>query len=204
MDNQYNLEQKKEELNKKGVPNKKYTRKVYTHDEIKEILKDYIEVGRSKFQSLRPGNTRVCYVRADDNSFCYGGYITMNPIEKKDGSETLMQLRGNIRKNTKSNVIWLVPYSGIVKLWVYAGAEYEYARQEIKRTARKQREELSGLVDKISAHLRNLKRENRELKRRVSRLEKGGNVDDDNVSISSGQTTATNFTDFSGLKVYND
>ena len=201
MDNQYDLETKKKELNKRNIPNKKYTRKVYTHNEIKEILKDYIEVNRNKFPSLRPGNTRVCYIRADDNSFCYGGYINMNPIEKNDGTETLMQLRGNIRKSSKGNVLWLVAYSGIIKLWVFAGPEYEYAKQELRKSEKKQKEELSQLVDKISVHLRNLKRENRDLKKRVDRLEQQLKGEDtDNASVASAQT---NFTDFSALKVYN-
>ena len=195
----YNLDIKVTQLNtKKNIPNKKYTRKVYTNDEIKEILDDYIEVSKNKYYLLKPGNTRVCYIRADDNSWCRGGYITVNPIEKKDGSEMYMQLRGNIRKSTTGNVTWMVAYSGIVKLWVFAGPEYEYAKAEIKKSERKQREELSVLVDKISVHLRNLKREIRELKKEVKELK---HSNDDDKSVVSGQTA---FTDFSQLKIYRD
>ena len=194
----YDLEEKANEImNDKAIPNKKYTRRVYSSEEIKEILKDYIEVHKNKYVSLRAGHTRVCYIRADDNSFCRGGYITVNPIEKKDGSETYMQLRGNIRKSGKGNVMWLVGYSGISKLWVFCGAEFEYAKSEIKRSEQKQRNELAHLVDKISQHLRNLKREIRDLKREVKKLKDGDGADD--ISVASGQTALTNF---SALKIY--
>ena len=198
----YDLEEKADKIrNDNNVPNKKYTRRVYSSEEIKDILKDYIEVSKNKYSSLRAGHTRVCYVRADDNSFCRGGYITVNPIEKKDGSEIYMQLRGNVRKAGKGNVMWLVGYSGMARLWVFCGAEFEYAKSEIKRSENKQRAELAHLVDKISQHLRNLKREIRDLKRELKKLKDGdGDGDgDDAASAISNQTALTNF---SALKIY--
>lgn len=197
----YSLETKKQELLKKNVPDKKYTRRVYSTEEIKEILKDYIEISKSKIETLKPGSTRICYIRADDNSFCRGGFINVNPIERKDDGERYLQLRGNVRKTGKGNVIWLVPYSGIVRIWIYASAEYEYARQEIQKVARRQKEELSTLVDKISIHLRSLKKEIKELKKEVKLLKEGNANVDDTQSTASGKT---NFTDFTVLKVYQD
>lgn len=191
----YNLVERAKDLSSdKSIPNKTYTRRVYTPEQIKEILKDYIEVARSKFSSLKMGNTRVCYLRKDDNSFCRGGYITMNPIDKKDGSESYMQLRGNIRKTGKGNVVWMVPYSAISRLWVFCGAEFEYAKMEIKKSEQKQRAELSSIVEKVSMHLRNLKREIRELKKEIKQLK------DEDVQSVSSKATAT--TSFSALKVY--
>ena len=95
----------------------------------------------------------------------------------------------------------MVPYSGIVRVWVFAGPEYEYAKQEIQKVARKQKEELSTLVDKISIHLRNLKKEIKELKKEVKLLKEGNANVDDTQSTASGKT---NFTDFTALKVYQD
>lgn len=184
MENQYDLESKSIKLNKKHIPNKKYTRKVYTKDEINDILKDYIEIDHTKFISLKPGNTRVCYLRLDDKSFCRGGFINVNPIEKNDGSEIYMQLRGNIRKTNKNNVVWLLPYSSILKLWVFAGPEYDFCKQEIDKASRKHKKELSIIIDKISQHIRTIKHDIRNIKNKL---------DEDNNSI---------ITDFSNLKVY--
>lgn len=194
-DSNYNLSKKAKNLDSnKDIPNKTYTKRVYTTEQIKEILKDYVEVPHSKYESLKMGNTRICYIRKGDSSFCRGGFITMNPIEKKDGSETYVQLRGNIRKSSKGNVIWMVPYSAIAKLWVFCGPEFEYAKAEIKKSEYKQRKELSNIVDKVSTHLRNLKQEMRELKKEIKILK---NVD--NQSITSKSTRSTSFSE---LKIY--
>ena len=158
MDN-YNLEEKAKDIkNNNKIPNKTYTKKIYKEDEIKEILKDYIEIPKNKYVTLKPGNTRVCYFRSEDNSFARGGFITVNPIEKNDGSETYMQLRGNIRKSGKNNIVWMLGYSKINKLYVFCGPEFEYAKGEIQKSEKKQRKELSELVEKIGQHLRNLKK----------------------------------------------
>lgn len=197
-DTNYCLLQKAQELStKKIIPNRTYTRKVYSAEQIKEILKDYIEVPRNKFTTLRMGNTRVCYLRKEDDSFCRGGFITMNPIEKKDGSETYMQLRGNVRKSSKGNVVWMVPYSAISRLWVFCGPEFEYAKAEIKKSEKKQRAELSGIVEKVTVHLRNLKREIRELKKEIKQLK-----DDDTHSTVTAVSKETAITSFSELKIY--
>uniref|UniRef100_A0A6C0LM76 Uncharacterized protein n=1 Tax=viral metagenome TaxID=1070528 RepID=A0A6C0LM76_9ZZZZ len=194
----YSLSDKKDELDKnKSICNRKYTRKVYSNEEIREILKDYIEVEKSKFSTLKAGQTRVCYIRADDNSFCRGGFISVNPIEKNDGSEVYFQLRGNIRKNAKGNVVWLLPYSGVARLWVYIDAQFAFAKQEIKKSEKKQRDELSRIVDKVSEHLRKMKSDIKELKREIRHLKD----ENDNQSTVSGRTTATNF---SKLKIYKD
>ena len=188
----YSLENKNKLISNSSVPNKKYTRKVYTDEQIKGILNDYMEIPKSKIITLKPGNTKVCYLRADDNSFCFGGYVTVNPIEKKDGTETYLQLRGNVRKQGKNNIQWLVAYSGISKIWIFVDHQLELVKIEIQKNVKKQREELSLLVDKISMHFRNMKREIRDLKKEIKQLK---DETDDEKSVT---------TDFSTLRIYTD
>ena len=198
----YDLNAKKEKLNKdKNIPDKKYARRVYTNTEIQEILKDYIEIQRNKFEGLKVGNTRVCYIRSDDNSFCRGGYVNVNPIIKKETGEYFLQLRGNVRKSAKGNVVWMIPYSGISRLWMFISPELEYSREEIRKSERRQRAELSNIITKISDHLVKIKKDIRILKKEMKELQALNKNEDDATSVLSDKT---NFTTFTDLKIYQD
>lgn len=108
-----------------------------------------------------------------------------------------MQLRGNIRKSNKNNVTWMVAYSGIVKLWVFAGPEYEFTKEEIKKHSKRHKEEMSLLIEKVATHIRKLRQEIKYLKSEIKKIKE----EDDNSSVVSNKT---NFTDFSNLKVYDE
>ena len=65
----YSLEKKKEELkNDTSVPEKSYRIRIYSDDEIEEILKGYIELKRPSWSLVRT-NTKICYyLKQEDGS----------------------------------------------------------------------------------------------------------------------------------------
>jgi hypothetical protein len=180
---EYDLSGKKDDA---SLPNKAYKSKVYDEEEIAKILADCIEVPISKWATLRYGQ-KISYYMKEDNFFKRGGFI--NTIaENKEQTDQYYILRGNLRKTSKSNWQWTVPFSKIVKLFVCVGPEYDFITTKMKYSERKMRRELVETIDSLVEHIN-------RLRTRVKILERVNRNTDDAKTATSRGSALRNFAD---------
>ena len=156
----YSLEKKKEELkNDTSVPEKSYRIRIYSDDEIEEILKGYIELKRPSWSLVRT-NTKICYyLKQEDGSelFRFGGYVNASFSDKEETNHYI-NLRGNIRKNLKSNIRWTINLDKVSRLYMQMSPEYQFVTTSLEGSTRKLRLETSDAVNKLVDIIRNLKK----------------------------------------------
>ena len=173
MTSEYDLTVKKEDTT---LPNKPYKSKVYTDDEIKRILTDYIEVPISTWAMLRHGQ-KISYYMKEDNFFKFGGYIN-TIVDSKEKNQQYYCLRTNLRKSAKNNWTWVVPLDKLSKVFVYVSPEYEFITKRTKEEDRRLRRELMDVVDSLVDHIN-------RIKHRLKLVEKYIKVNDDSKTVTT-------------------
>jgi len=175
MASEYDLSDKKSD---KSIPNKAYKSRVYTQEEVDRILADYIEVPISKWGMLRSGQ-KISYHMKEDNFFKFGGYIS-TIVDSQEKNQKYYCLRSNLRKTTKNNWTWVVPFDKIAKVYIYVSPEYEYITRKGKEDNRKIRREMMEVVDSLVEHIN-------RMKHRIRLLEKAVKGNDDTTTQGSAR-----------------
>ncbi len=188
--NDYSLEKKKKEIEqidkktKKGaekVPAKQYKLRIYSNEEIEEILKNYLEItNRAEWNNLRP-NTKICYyLKQEDEDldlFRFGGFINAS-FSDKDEKKFYISLRGNVRKALKTNVQWTLDLDKVSRLFIQMSPEYHYILgliENVQKENSELRDEVNQAMDTITMHLKQMKKRIRNLEQ-MSGLETSTNI----------------------------
>lgn len=192
--NEYSLEKKKEEIEKHNkktkkstekVPPKQYKLRIYTDEEISEILKNYLEINNKvEWQTLRP-NTKICYYlkqeEGEEDLFRFGGFINASFSDKEE-KKFYVSLRGNVRKALKTNVQWTLDLEKVSRLFIQMSPEYHYILDLIdgvRKENNELREEVNQAMDTITSHLK-------QMKKRIRHLEQMNGLD--TATTVSGMT----------------
>lgn len=156
-----------------------YVKKIYTEEEIRDKLRDYIFVPKDQYKNLR-FNSHVRYYKSD-GSFNGGGYINLTAKEGKDEGKTYMQLKSNIY-NAKKGISWMVDYDNIDKLYVQASPDL----LEYKKYCRALEDYMRDGFGKIGTYLG-------KLDKRIKRLESyvANNGGDNMSTITGGMTNVS-------------
>jgi hypothetical protein len=98
---------------KHSTKEKKYKKKVYTPQQIKEMLVGYMQVPRDKWIDI-PIESHVRYFKKD-NTFVRGGFV-INHWVNKDGKH-FVHLANGFNKGTAGYATWPVAYESTDKIF---------------------------------------------------------------------------------------
>jgi hypothetical protein len=136
---------------------KKYAKKQYTPDQIRGLLKGYIEVPKDKWADI-PVNSHVRYFK-NDGVFARGGFVTNHWLDKK--GKPFIHLATGLKRTDKKYFTWPVAHENVKKIFKKPDAKSSIEMEVV----RKKTAEFMVSINKIVSAVK-------EQKMRIDHLEK--------------------------------
>lgn len=126
---------------KYSTETKKYKKKEYTHEQIKELLTGYIEVSKSMWSDI-PVNSHIRYFKKD-GTFIRGGFVTSHWLNKE--GKPFIHIANGFKKKAPGYATWPMAHESVSKVFkkpdTHSGIEMGVVRE---KTA-----EIIGQINKL-------------------------------------------------------
>jgi hypothetical protein len=138
---------------KMGGGEKTQVATMWTEDDIKEKLQDYVILPFEFWERLRPGQHIRYFTKGPPSKFNSGGFISVNPHTLHGKDKPFILLRNSF----KGGVSWVVAYEDIEALYFKKTFEYDLVQLQLAEKISKINDNFKKLkqrLDDIDARLK--------------------------------------------------
>lgn len=120
-------------LEARAGPDKKHAARVWTADEQKEKLSNYMEIPSVHWENIRYG-THIRYISKPDK-FHTGGFVLKNPFDTKTqgaaAEKRFIKLQNGFDSKAQNYAQWIVAYEDLAKMFIKPDAGVLTVKQDL-------------------------------------------------------------------------
>lgn len=149
----------------KKTPNytskKKYTKKDYSQEQIRELLSGYIEVSKELWTDI-PINSHIRYFKKD-GTFVRGGFVTSHWLNKE--GKPFIHLANSFKKRSAGYATWPMAHESVAKIFKKPDAKSGIEMDVVRGKTAEIIGQINKLVDVVKAQKNRLDAQEADLKK---------------------------------------